>query len=155
MSRLCAWVLAGLALASTNTARAASSSFTPGYWESTGHEIVLQIVPCGGDLCGFIAGIALTHPDDPMPKDWRGTPQCGFLMLRVSPETGEAGHWKGVLQDPRNGKVYRTTIKFDAQGNLDLHGYIGLPLLGETQLWPKFTGQVLPGCHVPSLDGTP
>ncbi|MBU6419322.1 MAG: DUF2147 domain-containing protein [Proteobacteria bacterium] len=135
---------------------ARADSFKPGYWVSTGREIVLQIDPCGKDLCGFIAGIALDHPGDAMPQDWRGRPQCGFLMLRVAPvEAGanNAPRWKGVLQDPRNGDVYRTTVKFDAAGNLDLHGYIGLPLLGRTQIWPKFHGRILPGCHAPSLDG--
>ncbi len=149
-------LLAGLMLASTVLGSPAkAASFTPGYWESTGHEIVLQISPCGGDLCGFIAGIALDHPDDAMPKDWKGQPQCGFLMLRVSPITPshDVARWKGVLQDPRNGNVYRTMVKFDKAGNLDLHGYIGLPILGKTEIWPKFTGTVEPGCHVPELDG--
>ncbi len=151
------WLLAGLLLVSSVPVHAAGAApFTPGYWVSSGHQIVLQISPCGDDLCGFISGISLDHPDDPMPLDWRGQSQCGFLMLRVSPiPAGSNGvpRWKGVLQDPRNGDVYRTTVKFDAAGNLDLHGYIGLPLLGQTEIWPKFSGEVLPGCHVPALDG--
>lgn len=151
------WLLAGLALASTIAPQPAKAApFQPGYWVSSGRQIVLEIAPCGGDLCGFMAGIALDHPGDQMPKDWRGKPQCGFLMLRVSPiQPMKDGtpRWKGVLQDPRNGKVYRTTVKFDQAGNLDLHGYIGLPLLGKTQVWPRFTGTILPGCHVPELDG--
>ncbi|MBU6448636.1 MAG: DUF2147 domain-containing protein [Rhodospirillales bacterium] len=117
---------------------------------------MLQITPCGADLCGFIAGIALSHPGDAMPVNWQGKPQCGFLMLRVAPAqpAGNGGkRWKGALQDPRNGNVYRTTVKFNAAGNLELHGYIGIPVLGETQLWPKFDAKILPGCHVPSLDG--
>ncbi|WP_366145505.1 DUF2147 domain-containing protein [Acidocella sp.] len=155
--RLGAWV--GMMLASfvfvSQPARAAA--FSPGYWVSAQHQIVLQITPCGGDLCGFIMGIALDHPQDPMPKTWKGDSQCGFLMFRASPTDPDGQgnpQWKGVLQDPRDGKVYRLIIKFDAQGNLYLHGYVGLPMLGETQLWPRFTGQVLPGCRVPALDGS-
>lgn len=149
---LASFVLAGAAAA----ASAQAKPFKSGYWVSSGREIVLQIAPCGDDLCGFIAGIALSHPGDAMPTDWRGQPQCGFLMLRVAPAPpADDGteRWKGALQDPRNGNVYRTMVKFDAAGNLGLHGYIGLPILGETQVWPKFNGQILPGCHVPSLDG--
>ncbi len=152
-----AWLLVGfvpISLAFVICAQA--KPFQPGYWVSSGRQIVLQIDPCGKDLCGFIAGIALDHPGDAMPNDWRGQPQCGFLMLRVAPappaEDGSE-RWKGVLQDPRNGNVYRTMIKFDAARNLDLHGYIGLPILGETQIWPKFTGTIEPGCNVPSLNG--
>ncbi|SHF20613.1 Uncharacterized conserved protein, DUF2147 family [Acidocella aminolytica 101 = DSM 11237] len=149
-------LLAGILLASAVSVNLASAApFKSGYWESTGHQIVLQIVSCGADLCGFITGIALDHPDDPMPRDWRGQSQCGFLMLRVAPDgTTRQGapRWKGVLQDPRNGDVYRTMVSFDKAGQLDLHGYIGLPILGETQIWPKFTGQIHPGCHVPALD---
>lgn len=148
-------LLAGVMLAGS-ALPAWAAGFTPGYWVSSGHEIVLEISQCGDDLCGFIAGIALDHPGDAMPTDWQGRPQCGFLMLRVAPDgkTGDGTpRWRGVLQDPRNGNVYRTMVKFDAKGNLDLHGYIGVPVLGETQLWPKFTGKVEPGCHVPELDG--
>ncbi len=150
-------LLAGIALVSAVSAQSARAEpFTPGYWLASDHSIVVQIAPCGGDLCGFITGIALKHPGDAMPLDWRGRPECGFLILRVSPtQVADNGtpRWKGVLQDPRNGNVYRTTVKFDDAGNLDLHGYIGLPVLGQTQLWPKFTGEMLPGCHVPELDG--
>ncbi len=150
---LVSFILAGTAFATSAQAK----PFKSGYWVSSGREIVLEITPCADDLCGFIAGIALTHPGDAMPDDWRGQPQCGFLMLRVAPaQPAEDGtkRWKGSLQDPRNGNVYRTTVRFDTAGNLKLHGYIGLPLLGETQLWPAFKGKILPGCHVPSLDGT-
>ncbi|MDE1907555.1 MAG: DUF2147 domain-containing protein [Rhodospirillales bacterium] len=151
-------LLVSFMLASTAFgASAQAKPFKSGYWISSGREIVLQITPCGDDLCGFIAGIALTHPGDAMPDTWRGQPQCGFLMLRVAPAqpAGDGTkRWKGSLQDPRNGSVYRTTVKFDPAGNLQLHGYIGVPLLGETQLWPKFNKKILANCHVPSLDGT-
>ena len=151
------WRLAGFILAgATLVAPVPAQAFQPGYWVSTGREIVLLITPCGGDLCGFIAGISLAHPGDAMPKDWQGQSQCGFLMLRVmpaQPASDGTARWKGALQDPRNGNVYRTMVKFDSAGNLDLHGYIGLPLLGKTQVWPKFDSEIQPGCHVPSLDG--
>ncbi len=146
------WLLASFMLAGPTRAEA----FQAGYWISSSRQIVLQISPCGGDLCGFIEGIALDHPSDAMPTDWQGRSQCGFLMLRVSPTPAKpsAPRWRGVLQDPRNGHIYRTTVRFDNAGNLVLHGYIGLPLFGRTQVWPKFHHQVLAGCHVPSLDGT-
>jgi len=151
------WMLAGFALAGTTFSPAArAESFTPGYWATAGHEIVLEMTPCGGDLCGFIAGIALDHPTDPMPQDWRGRPQCGDLMLRVSPVKPASDgwpRWNGVLQDPRNGHVYHATMKLDPSGDFHLHGYIGVPLLGASQVWPKFTGDIQPGCHVPELDG--
>jgi uncharacterized protein (DUF2147 family) len=151
------WLLAGFTLAGATPALATPMPpFTPGYWTTAGHEIVLEMAPCGPDLCGFIAGIALSHPAAPMPKDWRGRPQCGDLMLRVSPMKPAANgwaRWTGVLQDPRNGNVYHAAMQLDSSGNFHLHGYIGIPLLGESQIWPKFNGEVLPGCRVPELNG--
>lgn len=156
-SRLLKCAMASLALTlPAMNQRAHAEDFTPGYWESSGHEILLQITPCGADLCGFIAGMQLDHATDPIALDWRGKSQCGFQMLRVSPTDPASDgqpRWKGVLQDPRNGDVYRTMLKFDSKGNLDLHGYIGVPILGETQVWEKFTGDVPPDCHVPAMIG--
>lgn len=63
-------LLAGVMLAGS-ALPAWAAGFTPGYWVSSGHEIVLEISQCGDDLCGFIAGIALDHPGDAMPTDWQ------------------------------------------------------------------------------------
>lgn len=44
----------------------------------------------------------------------------------------------GRILDPRNGKEYRINIKVIKGGRaLELRGYVGLPLLGRTMIWPR------------------
>ena len=149
---LVAWLCSGVACAH---AAGAISPSPVGQWVSANHTIVLEIAPCGEELCGRITGIVLAHAGDPMPMNWLGAPQCGTTMLRVAPVTGGA-LWVGTLLDPRNGNVYQASIALNDSGQLLLHGYLGLPIFGLTQIWKPFTGHTLAGCELPnnSLDGS-
>jgi uncharacterized protein (DUF2147 family) len=144
--RLCllaVWLYGGVALAH-------AAGVTPvGRWFSTDHSIVVEIAPCGQNLCGRIVGIVLAHPGDPLPMDWLGRPQCGMTLLETArvpnPRTGGT-NWIGTILDPRNGDVYRATITVDDAHHLRLHGYIGLPIFGLTQSWTPYSGQILANC---------
>ncbi len=146
------WLLAAAALALSVDAAAADLSGAPapvGRWLTANAQAVVQIAPCGDKLCGQIVGIVLAHPGDPMPMDWRGQPQCGETILNtaLNPD-GDSMHWSGTVLDPRNGDVYQATIGLDENRNLELHGYLGLPIFGQTQTWAPFSGQTLAGCKV-------
>ena len=42
----------------------------------------------------------------------------------------------GQILDPDNGKLYRCTMRlFDGGSRLNIRGYIGIQLLGRTQVW--------------------
>lgn len=44
--------------------------------------------------------------------------------------------WFGKIIDPKNGKTYQCKLHLDDTGNkLMVRGYIGLPILGRTQIW--------------------
>ncbi|NOT37077.1 MAG: DUF2147 domain-containing protein [Saprospiraceae bacterium] len=43
----------------------------------------------------------------------------------------------GQIVDPKNGKVYSCLISLEKEDLLKVRGYIGLSLLGRTQLWHK------------------
>ncbi len=85
-----------------------------------------------------------------MPDDWRGHPQCGEVILETAPvpdtQTGDTD-WVGNVLDPRNGNVYQAQIALDG-ADLQLHGYLGLPIFGQTQVWAPFAGRTLTGCHL-------
>ena len=116
-----------------------------GRWITPNHDAVIEIVPCGGDLCGRIVGIAL-QPGEPVPKDWQGASQCGLTIIRTSP--AEAGSWTGSILDPRSGSVYNARIAVDAAHDLRLRGYIGVPFLGQTQTWTRYDGGIGSGCRL-------
>ncbi len=121
-----------------------------GRWITSDHQAVIQIFPCGEDMCGDIVGIALAHPGDKMPSDWQGQPQCGLTIIQTKPTTGPDGSpvWQGSVLDPRDGSVYHAQIKLDANRHLYLHGYIGLPIFGQTQTWTPYAGRTLADCRL-------
>jgi uncharacterized protein (DUF2147 family) len=42
------------------------------------------------------------------------------------------GKWQGKLYDPESGKTYESQITVDGDGNLQMRGYIGMPMLGRS-----------------------
>ncbi len=49
------------------------------------------------------------------------------------------GKWSGGhILDPKTGKIYRIKMEvFNNGAQLKVHGYIGVPLLGKTQIWER------------------
>ena len=66
-------------------------------------------------------------------------PIIGLVMLNgmnFTVSTQGKQKWQGgTIYDPSNGKAYKCTIKLNADGTLDLRGYIGISLFGRTQTW--------------------
>jgi len=63
------------------------------------------------------------------------------------PEKSEAdGTWLGEVTDPRDGATYQAKLWVDRSGNLHLRGFIGIPLLGSTQVWRPFAGRLTAEC---------
>ncbi len=146
-----------LALAAALAGAPAWANNTPtptGRWITANGRAVVQIYPCGSDLCGAIVGLETDHPNDPMPTDWQGKPQCGLVIIKTVPGTNDAGQpvWNGQVLDPRNGAVYKAQLKMDPDRHLLLHGYVGIPIFGQTQTWTPYSGRTLPGCHMTAND---
>lgn len=116
-----------------------------GDWLTEGGDGVIQIAPCPQGLCGRIVGIT-RDPGEPMPVDVNGAPQCGLTILTISPEAQD-GVWHGQVTDPRNGKAYNAEIRINPRGRLLMRGYIGIPLLGQTQVWQRFIGRIGNECR--------
>lgn len=51
----------------------------------------------------------------------------------------DGSQWPGgQILDPETGKIYRASLALEDGGKkLRLHGYIGIPLLGRTQVWTR------------------
>ena len=135
-------------LASANAAPPAAdtswkmSSETPtGRWMTPSHDAVIQIAPCGADVCGQIVGMVLA-PTDPVPRDWAGASQCNLTIIRAAPQREYDGRviWRGIIIDPRDGSAYHAQMIIGADHQLKLRGYVGLPIFGRTQSWVSYTG---------------
>lgn len=135
-------LLAGLAWGQADAA-------TPldGYWLTQDRDGIMRVWDCGGALCVEIAGVILDQPSDPTPEDWQGVSQCHLpLVTDARPDGPDL--WKGHITDPRDGKVWGVEISQDSTGDLALHGYVGIPLFGETQTWTRYPGQVPDDCRM-------
>ena len=140
-----AGIVLGLVVALTAGASYAQQRPSPvlGRWLTEGKDGVIEIFPCAdGALCGRLTWFA-PGPDDvgkppvdahnPAPA-LRGRPLCGLVILRGFMPSGDRAWGDGSIYDPENGKIYHATMALAADDTLRLRGYIGVPLLGETQL---------------------
>jgi uncharacterized protein (DUF2147 family) len=137
-----------LSSASAEAARSTAHGTPIGAWLTADGGEVVRIMPCGAGksevLCGEIAGIA-RPPGAPMPTDVEGRPQCGLVIIRDERPRAD-GAWVGTVRDPRDGASFDARLSVDAAGNLRLRGFLGIPLLGETATWHRFTGKLGAAC---------
>jgi uncharacterized protein (DUF2147 family) len=121
-----------------------------GTWLTANGNAVVQIAPCGSAtsserLCGWIVGIA-RPPGTPVPTDVHGESQCGLAIITNEKRAGDA--WFGTVTDPRDGSSYGARLKVNDAGDLNLRGYFAVPLLGQTQTWRPYTGQLGAECRM-------
>ncbi len=118
-----------------------------GLWWTEDHDGVVELYPCGGGLCGRVAGIVNFQPDGSAPKDVHGRSRC-HLALITSGTADSAGVWDSHITNPDDGKTYTIRVRVDPDGRLRMRGYIGIPLFGQTVFWTRFTEHLTPECHI-------
>ena len=69
------------------------------------------------------------------PDDKKDKPVIGMTILSGMKADGD--HYEGGhILDPNNGKTYKCKMELDDKGKkLKVRGYIGVPMLGRTQVW--------------------
>ena len=123
----------------------ASASNPPavmGYWSTPNHSIV-HVFPCGQAVCLKIAKLSseapskvdISNPD----KGLRNRPLCGLDISKDFQQTDPTHLDKGHLYDPQSGRTYSGTIVADGD-QLNLRGYVGISLLGRTEVWHRAPG---------------
>jgi uncharacterized protein (DUF2147 family) len=117
-----------------------------GTWSTANGHGVIEITQCGDALCGRIVGIERSA-GEPMPTDVLGRPQCGLTII-TNQKLKVNGTWRGEITDPRSGGTYQAMLWVDQGGDLHLRGFIGIPQLGATQIWHKFTGRLANDCRL-------
>ncbi len=128
---------------------AAIAADTPvGVWrtidDKTGKEkSLVRIVEVQGELRGTIERLFREPGEDPNPNcdkcpgDKKGKPVIGMTILTGLKRTGE-GYAGGEILDPVNGKTYRCKMwTVDGGTKLNVRGFIGVSLLGRTQVWVR------------------
>jgi len=128
--------------------RAAQQATPVGRWLTQDKEAVIAIEPCSGGLCGQIIGVTLDHPNDPFPTDSQGRSQCGLTIIRAGAVPDGELNWSARITDPRDGKIYQARLRLDDQHRLRVRGYIGIPLLGRTEVWTPFHAEIGGDCRL-------
>ena len=141
-----ACLLALSLLATFPTATCANEATPVGLWrtidDKTGKEkSLVRITEVNGELRGSIEKLVREPNEDPSPMcdkcsgDKKGKPVLGMMILSGLKRDGH--EWKGSeILDPNNGKTYHCKMSVDASGKkLNVRGFIGVALLGRTQVW--------------------
>lgn len=115
-----------------------------GYWLVESKDGIFYLAPCDPRvkpdemrLCGWLVGLDYTQTSPPL--DHWGRSQCGLTMMQNLKRDDE-GAWHGDILDPRTGRQYGARIKLGKDDVLRLHGYMILPLFGQTQEWTRYKG---------------
>lgn len=67
----------------------------------------------------------------------RNKPVQGLEILKNFVFDGEK--WTdGSIYDPKSGKTYSCNITLKKDGNLNIRGYIGLSIIGRSEIWKRF-----------------
>jgi uncharacterized protein (DUF2147 family) len=117
-----------------------------GTWTTERGGAHVQIKDCGGKLCGTI--IWLKNPHDKNGHDsvdsnnpdesLRTRKILGLPLLNGFAQDGSSNVWSdGTIYDPDNGKTYSCKLTMQNDGTMRVRGYVGLSLLGETQIWTR------------------
>ncbi len=135
-----------LGLAGTLNGPPANAQQVLGVWTPEEGDSEIEIALCeGGKICGRI--ISLTEPLNEegtekldvnnRDESLRSRPILGLELLSGFAASGDT-KWKGGrIYNPRDGKTYKSTLTLTADGTLKVRGYVGIPALGQTQVWSR------------------
>jgi uncharacterized protein (DUF2147 family) len=144
------WIIRGLFLIICSLAfpLIATESDSPvGNWKTvddkTGRpKSIVQIKEENGELTGKVLEViespAGPHPlCQPCEGERKDQPIEGMTILWGAKKNGDS--WDGgEILDPENGKIYHVSLTLLDNGQrLEVHGYIGISVIGRSQIWQR------------------
>jgi uncharacterized protein (DUF2147 family) len=114
-----------------------------GKWLNPSGEGQVQIYKNGDKFYGKLAWIKFPNDENGKPKTDKLNPDAA---LKTRPELGlellkdfvyDDGTYKdGTIYDPKSGKTYSCKMTLNGS-TLKIRGYIGISLLGRTEVWTR------------------
>jgi uncharacterized protein (DUF2147 family) len=148
-------VVAPAVLAGALVAPAAFAADVYGVWLTQAKTAHVEIHKCPdasrGPVCGRIVRLLAPKGADGKPVkpeeavDHRN-PDPGLRTRKVlqmvflydfKPTSALDSFEDGVIYSAEDGKTYRANLSLQADGTLRLRGYVGMPILGRTQVWTR------------------
>jgi uncharacterized protein (DUF2147 family) len=144
-------LMIGIATSALHALSALAQTAAPvspvGLWKTIDDETgkpksVLRITESNGEYKARIEKLFRQPSEEQNPKcdkceDARkDQPIIGMTILTGMKQTEGLEYGGGQILDPHNGKVYKTRMSLEEDGKkLNVRAYIGIPLLGRTQVW--------------------
>lgn len=142
------FLLSLLLCSASMLAYAADTSSPVGVWrtidDKTGKEkSLVRITEVNGEFRGTIEKLFREPQEDPNPNcdkctgDKKNKPVIGMIIMTGLKHDGDM-YSGGEILDPANGKTYKCKIWLEEKGKkLHVRGFIGMALLGRTQVWVR------------------
>src|SRR6476619_5103869 len=155
LTALGALALGAVALAgATSVPLQAADPSAVGVWEQVDEnsgkpESWFKIVQRNGVYEGNIVKIFFKPGQD---ENWvcskcegsdKGAPVLGLTLIKGMQRNG-LSYENGTVRDPRDGSVYRASMKVSTDGKkLEMRGYLGISLFGRSQVWNRLPDNAL------------
>jgi uncharacterized protein (DUF2147 family) len=104
---------------------------------------LIKIEEINGQLEGTIIKTFPRQNETPLitcnlcKDDRKDKPIIGMKIM-TGLKRDSAGAWSGgTILDPKEGEIYKVKLITEDGKKMDVRGYIGIPLLGRTQVWYK------------------
>jgi len=131
------YLLIGLLILSTHACAVAGTPTPPtGRWLTASGNLEVVVAPCGDALCGTVARVVANHSMANPNQELGERPQIGLTILDTFTPSG-ADAWEGHIFNRENGKTYRCTLRLRDPEQLEVRPYIGIRLIGQTQIWHR------------------
>ena len=66
----------------------------------------------------------------------KNKPILGLTVIKGLSKEGDE-YTNGKILDPKHGKLYKSYIKLESKDRLKVRGYIGISLIGRSQIWER------------------
>jgi uncharacterized protein (DUF2147 family) len=81
--------------------------------------------------------------------DQKDALMLGLTIVKGMKRDGR-NYEEGSILDPRDGTLYHAQMKLSADGKeLEVRGYLGIPLLGQTQVWKRLPDDSIAPADIP------
>ena len=114
-----------------------------GTWLSGDGDGLMEIRVNGNEISATILGSPNEDPDRPTTDIHNPDPALrdqlliGLEIFSGFNYDGDGAWSGGFVYDPNSGKTYRCKLKLKDRNTLKLRGYIGISLLGRTDIWTR------------------
>jgi uncharacterized protein (DUF2147 family) len=138
------WTFMAATLLTATTACGAGPGGILGSWKTEGDDSLLEFFRCGEKICGKIVWLKqpsyMSNKDGPVGTTkvdrknpnpaLRTRPILGLQVMKGLTARANNKWDKGVCYDPETGKSYKCKMRLKSPNRLELHGYIGISLIG-------------------------